>query len=416
VVSANTAPAPQAHRWRLVALLSVSVFINYVDRGTLSVAAPVLARELSLPPAQLGLLFSAFFWTYALGQIPAGWLVDRFSVYRIYAGAYLLWCAATLLTGLSHTLFALLSFRLLLGLGESVVYPACSQLLVRYFSERERGRANALIESGAKAGPALGNLFGGLILAYYGWRMLFVGAGVVGLSWLVPWRLWSGTSAGTPRQSGDSASGPGMLEIIRRRDVIGTSLGLFCYGYVWYFLLSWLPSYLVIERHLNITAMAFFSAVPFFASGLSALICGWASDRLIASGHSVTRVRKAFVVGGLLLCMLVLPAAMVQNVSLAMALLTAACCAMGLFSSNVWAITQTLAGPQAAGKWSGLQNAVGNLGGVASPLVTGIIVARTHSFFPAFVCAAIALLVGAGAYFLVVGEIAPLTWNPHDEG
>src|SRR5207248_1814398 len=123
----------------------------------------------------------------------------------------------------------------------------------------------------------------------------------------------------------------------------------------------------------------------------------WASDRLIASGHSVTRVRKAFVVGGLLLCMLVLPAAMVQNVSLAMALLTAACCAMGLFSSNVWAITQTLAGPKAAGKWSGLQNAVGNLGGVASPLVTGIIVARTHSFFLAFVCAVIALLVGAGA-------------------
>src|SRR5437870_1386921 len=140
--SSSVLPAQQ-HRWRMVGLLSLSVLINYVDRGNLSVAAPVLALELSVSPAQLGLLFSAFFWTYAIGQIPAGLLADRFSVNRLYAGAYLLWCVATLLTGFAHSITTLLLLRLLLGLGESVVYPACSQLLVRTFSEHERGRANS---------------------------------------------------------------------------------------------------------------------------------------------------------------------------------------------------------------------------------------------------------------------------------
>jgi MFS family permease len=411
-VSSSVLPGQQ-HRWRLVGLLSVSVLINYVDRGNLSVAAPVLARELSVPPAQLGLLFSAFFWTYSIGQIPAGWLVDRFSVNRLYAAAYLLWCLATLLTGFAHTIAALLVLRLLLGLGESVVYPACSQLLVRNFSEQERGRANSLIDVGTKAGPALGTLVGGLVVAYWGWRMLFVAAGVAGLSWLVPWHLWAERSSEILRQS--SEAGPSMLQIIGRRDALGTSLGLFCYGYVWYFLLSWLPSYLVMERHFSIRAMAFFGALPFCASGLSALVCGWASDRLIAGGLSVTRVRKGFVVTGLLVCTLLLQAAMVRSVPFAMVLLTVACCAMGLFSSNVWAITQTLAGPTAAGKWSGIQNAAGNLGGVASPLLTGLIVSRTHSFFLAFVCAAIALVVGAAAYLFLVGEIAPLVWTRQSE-
>jgi MFS family permease len=399
----------QRHRWRLVGLLSLSVFINYVDRGNLSVAAPMLARELSASPAQLGLLFSAFFWTYALCQIPAGWLVDRFSVNRLYAAAFALWCVATLLTGIAHTIATLLIVRLLLGVGESVVYPSCSQILVRNFSEQERGRANSLIDIAAKAGPALGTLLGGLLVACCGWRALFISTGAIGLLWLVPWHLWAETGERTPRETSDP--GPSMLQILGRRDTLATSLGLFCYGYVWYFLLSWLPSYLVMERHFSMRAMALFGALPFGASAFSALVSGWVSDGLIARGASVTRVRKSFVVSGLLLCTLLLPAAMVHDTSLAMILLTAACLAIGLFSSNVWAITQTLAGPTAAGKWSGMQNAAGNLGGVISPLLTGLIVSRTHSFFLAFAFAAVALLIGAGAYLFLVGEVAPLTWR-----
>ena len=202
----------QSHRWRLVGLLALSVFINYVDRGNLSVAAPVLGRELSVSPTQLGLLFSAFFWTYALCQIPAGWLVDRFNVNRVYAAAYLIWSVATLLTAFAHTLTALLIVRLLLGLGESVVYPACSQILVRNFSEQERGRANSLIDVGAKAGPALGTLLGGLIVASCGWRALFLAAGVIGLLWLGPWYLWAESGERGPRET--TEPGPTLLQIL----------------------------------------------------------------------------------------------------------------------------------------------------------------------------------------------------------
>ena len=399
----------QSQRWRLVALLSLSVFINYVDRGNLSVAAPVLGRELTLSPAELGLLFSAFFWTYSFCQIPAGWLVDRFNVNRLYAAAYTLWSVVTLLTGFTHTISALLIVRLFLGLGGSVAYPACSQILVLNFSEHERGRANSLIDVGAKAGPALGTLLGGLVVAYWGWRVLFIAAGAIGLLWLVPWYLWAGTGERVPRES--SPPSPSFFHVLGRRDTFGTSLGMFCYGYAWYFLLSWLPYYLVVERHFSVRAMALFGALPFCGSALSALVSGWASDRLIARGASVTRVRKSFVVGGLLLCTLLLPAAMVRDTSFALVLLTVASLAVGLFSSNVWAITQTLAGRAAAGKWTGVQNAAGNLGGVVSPLMTGLIVSRTHSFFLAFACAAVALLIAAGAYLFLVGEVAPLSWQ-----
>jgi MFS family permease len=403
---------PQSHRWRLVALLSLSVFINYVDRGNLSVAAPVLGREMALSPSQLGLLFSAFFWTYSFCQIPAGWLVDRFGVNRLYAAAFTVWSVATLLTGFAHTIAALLTLRLLLGLGESVAYPACSQLLVRNFSEQERGRANSLIDVGAKAGPALGTLLGGLVVAYWGWRVLFIAAGAVGLSWLVPWSVWAGTDERTPEESRTAT--PSLFQLLGRRDTLGTSLGMFCYGYAWYFLLSWLPYYLVVERHFSVRAMALYGALPFCGSALSALVSGWASDRWIAHGANVTRVRKGFIITGLLLCTLVLPAAMVRDTSFALVLLTMASLAIGLFSSNVWATTQTLAGRAAAGKWSGVQNAAGNLGGAVSPLLTGLIVSRTHSFFLAFACAAVALLMAAGAYLFLVGEIAPLTWRQSD--
>jgi ACS family D-galactonate transporter-like MFS transporter len=409
MVSSSFESPLQNRRWRLVALLSLSVFINYVDRGNLSVAAPVLTRELSLSPAQLGLLFSAFFWTYSLCQIPAGWLADRVNLKLLYAAAYTLWSVVTLVTGFTHSISALLIVRLFLGLGESVAYPACSQILVSNFSEHERGRANSLIEVGAKSGPALGTLLGGLVVAYWGWRVLFVAAGAIGLLWLVPWYFCAETGERVPRES--SLPSPSFFHVLGRRDTFGTSLGMFCYGYAWYFLLSWLPYYLVVERHLSVRAMAVVGALPFCGSALSVLVCGWASDRLIARGASVTRVRKSFVVGGLLLCTLMLPAAMVRDTSFALVLLAVVSLAAGLFSSNVWAITQTLAGRAAAGKWTGIQNATGNLGGVVSPLMTGLIVSRTHSFFLAFACAAAALVIGAGAYLFLVGKVMPLTWQ-----
>ena len=186
---------------------------------------------------------------------------------------------------------------------------------------------------------------------------------------------------------------------------------MFSLGYVWYFLLSWLPSYLVNERGFSLSAMAVLGSIPFWAMAASSLCSGYASDQLIRRGCNPSTVRKSFLVGGLLLCGTAMaPAALVRDAQLSVALLTAACVALGLFTSNVWAVTQTLAGPLAAGKWTGIQNAIGNLGGVVSPLLTGWIVSVTGSFLLAFLAATAVMLLGSISYLVLVGEIRPLSW------
>jgi nitrate/nitrite transporter NarK len=187
---------------------------------------------------------------------------------------------------------------------------------------------------------------------------------------------------------------------------------MFSLGYVWYFLLSWLPSYLVAERGFSMVSMAVLGSLPFFAMAGSSVLAGWLSDRLIAGGAPVTRVRKTFVTAGLLLCCVtLLPAAAVREPNLCIVLLVVSCSALGLFTSNVWAITQTLAGPRTAGSWTGIQNAIGNLGGVISPLLTGIVVQQTGSYYFAFAAASAMLIVGAASYLCLVGPITPLKWT-----
>src|SRR5437867_4980391 len=238
-----------------------------------------------------------------------------------------------------------------------------------------------------------------------------MGIGLASLLWLLPW-LYS--MPGDPAQASEHrAPGPDMMQILARRETWGTSLGMFALGYVWIFLLTWLPSYLVNERNYSMDRMAVLGSLPFWGMAIASLIGGWASDRWIATGRTPTRVRKAFVAVGLLSCaLLMLPAALVANQSLSMGFLVASCVSLGIFTSNVWAITQTLAGVDAAGKWTGIQNFVGNMGGVISPVIAGWIVEQTRSFFLAFAVAAFVLVLGAACYLLLVPKIEPIVWAP----
>ena len=396
--------------WWLLGLLTFSCCINYIDRGNLSIAAPQLLKELSLNPAKLGLLLSAFFWTYAAFQVVGGWLVDRFDVYRVYGVGFLLWSAATALTGFAGGFATLFALRLALGTSESIAYPAYSRIIAGDFPERHRGFANALVDAGTKTGPALGTLVGGLIVAHYGWRALFLILGFGAMLWLPFWFL------SVPRQHKRVVEkrvkgGPGFLEILRLRCAWGTFLGLFCCNYTWYFLLTWLPSYLVMERHYSMSRMAIFGSLPFWGIAASSVSGGWASDRLIERGMTPTRVRRGFAIGGQLMCTLMLPATLISNQVLSMALFIFACLSFGLYTSNLWAITQTLSGREAAGRWTGIQNGLGNLAGVTAPTITGVIVARTNSFFWAFVAVTIVLVVGACSYWLLIDEVAPVRWT-----
>jgi MFS family permease len=394
----------------VLGLLVLSALINFIDRGNLSVAAPVLGPEFKLTPVQLGVLFSAFFWTYSLCQIVTGLLADRYKASVLYGFGFLLWSAATLATGFAKGFGTLLAFRLLLGIGESTAFPAYSSLLANLLPENKRGFANALIDAAGKSGPALGTFAGGFVIAAWGWRSLFLILGVLSLLWLPPWFRYA------PQQdkvatADERRDAPRLIEILAKRSAWATFIGLFGFNYGYFFLLSWLPSYLVTERHFSMRAMGVLAALPFAATAVSSTFFGWLSDRLISRGRSINDVRKSFVVSGLLLCALPLVMSAVVRNSLSIVLLVTAFTCIGLYSSNVWAITQTLAGPNAAGRWTGLQNAIANLGSLVAPIVTGFIVKQTGSFFLAFVVASVCMLISGAMYLFVVGPIAPIIWN-----
>ncbi|MDE3164795.1 MAG: MFS transporter [Acidobacteriota bacterium] len=390
-----------AAQWRILALLVACSFICLVDRTNLSVGATSIQGDLRLSDYQLGLLLSAFFVTYASFQLlsVAGWLAERFPVGWVLGTGFLVWSLATALSGAATGFAGIFALRLLLGAGESVAYPAYARILVNHFPEERRGLANALIDAATKAGPSLGTLLGGLFLMRYGWRPFFIVLGCAGAAWLIPWFRWMprGASLAAPRD----VPAPGVADILRQRAAWAAALGQFCANYFWYFLITWLPGYLEKERHFPKDKMAYFGSAAFFLIGVVSVSSGWLADAWIRRGGTPTVVRKTFAGAGLALSTIIVPVALARDERAAMALLWAACVAFGIYTPTIFAMTQTLAGPLAAGKWTGLQNGFANLAGVLAPVVTGWIVQTTGRFYLAFVVAGAVAL--AGAVFLTLG-------------
>jgi len=396
-------------QWVFLSLLVISICINYIDRGSLSVADRYLQNEFALDPERRGLIYSAFFWTYAGFQILAGWLVDRFNVNRVLSVGFLIWSTAMLFTGMASGFAMLFALRLVLGMGESVAYPSYSKILAGNFQEQQRGLANAAIDAGCKIGPAIGILAGGLLMGRYGWRIFFYITGGLSLLWLVPWFIWAPKDQALVREQIGKV--PSLAEICSKRSAWGTFLGLFCGNYVWYFILTWLPSYFRDELHYTQQQMAIFGSIPLFVVAASTLSFGLLSDRWIASGASPSLVRKTFTGLGLSLSTVMLLAAIVRDPVVSLVLLSCACFTYGIYSSNLWAITQTLAGPWAAGRWTGAQNFVGNLSGIAAPWLTGWIVQRTGQFYWAFVVTTMFLVLGTICFTLIIRRVEPETWR-----
>jgi MFS transporter, ACS family, D-galactonate transporter len=399
---------------RVLALLAISVFINYVDRGNLSTAAPLLKDELGLSASQLGILLSSFFWTYASFQLVSGWLVDRFEVGWVMAAGFFIWSTATAVTGVVHGFAILLLVRLVLGIGESVAYPSYSKILARYFPEEHRGFANSVIVAGNTCGPGFGMFLGGMLMARYGWRSFFVVLGLGSLLWLLPWYRWmpgSQTSDTAPLMPTFPESCPGIMEILEQQSAWGTCAGLFCTNYLSYFLITWLPFYLVRERHFSMDQMARIAGVSYLSAAVTATLCGWLSDRWIAAGATPTQVRKIFTGVGMTCAAIFLVGCVVTGSALSIVMLVMATASFGACSSNMWAITQTLAGPQAAGRWTGFQNCFGNLAGVIAPALTGFIVDHTGEFFWPFVITAAVAGLGALSWVFIVGPVKPVEWG-----
>ncbi len=396
--------------WALLVLLILSIFINYIDRGNLSIAAPVLQKDLAISPIQVGSLLSAFFWTYSLLQLLgiSGWLADAFPVGVVLACGFFIWSISTVATGFLSGFGSIYAARLLLGAGESVAYPCYSRIFASDLPQQHRGRANAVLDAASKLGPAAGAFLGGILLVRLGWRMFFVALGIAGVFWLIPWLKWMPRHYARPNPAQRL---PDVSRLLLVRSAWGTFGGHFCGNYFWFFLLTWLPIYLVKERNFSIERMAEINSLAFVAVAAGTLTAGWISDRYIVRGVSPTRVRKAVVVSGLTCSSIIVPVAFVESATISVVLLFTACIAFGAYTSNHWAITQTLAGPLMAGRWTSLQNGIGNISGIVAPLVAGFAVQVSGSSKIAFVVSACIVLAGALLWGIVVGPVEEVDWN-----
>ena len=395
----------------LLILLVVSIFINYIDRSNLSIAAPLIQKEMRFSESEMGLLFSAFFWTYSSFQLVgiAGWLSDRFSVGWVFTASFVVWAGATLATALLSGFTALFAMRLLLGAGESLAYPCYCRILASEVPQHQRGRANAFLDAASKLGPGAGTFVGGLLMVRFGWRIFFLLLGISSLVWLVPWLRNMPRTPGV--RSASILPFSFFREMLKKRTAIGTLCGHFLANYFWFFLLIWLPSYLVKERGFSLTRMATVGSAAYCAVAGATLCAGWISDWLISNGVSVTKVRKSVVVLGLLGSAAALPVGFVHDERYSLTFLFISCMAFGTYTSNHWAITQTVAGPVMAGRWTSVQNGIGNYSGIFASWCTGQIVQHTGSFRMAFALAGIVVLLAAVMWGWVVGPVREVAWS-----
>ena len=384
-----TIAATQRTGAALVVLLGAAVFLNYVDRGAIAIAAPVMKGELGLTPETYGLAVSAFFWVYAPVQLFAGWMCDRFSVYKLMAAGIMLWAASTLLMGFVGGFLSLLVLRIMLGVGESIAFPGSSKIIARHVPVEQRGVANSALAMGIAFGPAVGTLAGGLIVASWGWRVMFVVFGLATLIWLFPWRQLVRALA-VPVDAAAERRVPFAL-LIRKWPLWSMSI-VHCLGnYCFYFLLAWLPLYLVTSRGFTITEMTFLATLGYTVQGVCAFAYGHFSDWWTRSGRSEAACRRWMMVASqFLAAFAILGLAFADTAVEIGILLCLAGAASASLSMNLYAIAQMFAGPRAAGTWIGFQNALGNLSGIFGPIITGILVQRSGYASAFYLTAAVA--------------------------
>jgi MFS family permease len=411
-------------------LLGSGILVNYFDRITLSVAAPKLQQEFGLDAAQIGLIFSVFFWSYALSQIPVGVVLDRFGVMPIGRIGAALWSAATALTALAGGTGGIIIARLLLGIAEAPAFPANAKATGYWFPRSERGLATAIFDSAAKFSNVIGAPLIGLAVVNFGWHGAFWSMAILNFGYFVAFYLVYRDPSADPRLSaseheyiksgggaaeGTAASGIGAMlgYLLSTRKIWGLTIGFAAYGYSFALFLTWLPGYLVRELHMSILGSAEYTAVPWLVATVTDLVIGgWLIDHLIRRGNDETRVRKTVLVSGMLLGLAVFGAASTRNPALAIVWISIALAGLAAAAPVGWSIPSLIAPKGGAATVGGIMNFVNNLMGAVAPIVTGFIVGVTGSFAGAFLVAGVALLVGIFAYVVLLGRIEPISDLP----
>jgi ACS family D-galactonate transporter-like MFS transporter len=376
--------------------------IAYMDRVNLTSAMPEIAKNLELDDEQRGMALSAFFWTYTLGQIPAGMLVDRFGVRMLYTLGIVLWSLASASTVLITGLSALIATRLVVGLGESVVTSSSLRYIRAHFAEKERGFAVGVYMTGTKIGPAIGLPLAGYLVATQGWQAMFLIMGLGSLLWLGPWLTWVRGSDPAAQTTVGTAAGAESISLgkaLQSRVMWGIILGTYCYMYFVYYCMTWMPQYFQKTHGMSIEKSNWFGGVSFGGMALVAAIAGWAADRLISRGAEPVFVRRAFTVAGFVMAAMQTLSVFTDSKELMIGLTVASLCGLGLATANYWALTTTLmpgAVPVA------IQNTAANLAGIVAPWLTGWMIKQTGSFNAPISAVGIWLVLGIFAYSVLV--------------
>lgn len=413
-------------RWRIAGLIGIGVLINYFDRISISVAGPQLERSFHLTPVDLGVLFSAFFWSYALLQIPVGLVLDRFGVTRIGRWSAFLWSAAQALTAFAGGFTGIFLARLLLGIAEAPSFPASSKATGYWFPRAERALSTSLYDVGAKFSNVIGVPLVALAVVVLGWRWGFgVVAALSFVYFLVFYWMYRDPSqhprltreereylaAGGAQPEGQSPeSTAGILRyLLATRKVWGLVIGFGAYGYSFNLFLTWLPDYLVRTMHRSILTSAGFAAIPWAcASVADLLVGGWLIDFLVRRGGDETRVRKAVLVIGMCTGLAVLGATATARPGVALIWISIALAGLSAAAPVAWSLPSLIAPKGGVGAVGGLMNFSNNMMGVVAPIVTGFIVGRTHSFIGVFLVAGLVLLAGVASFVLLLGRIEAL--------
>lgn len=417
-------------RYGVLALIALGTMVNYLDRTLLSVAAPSMTKELGIDAATMGLVFSAFSWTYALAQLPGGVFLDRFGVRLTYFLSVGFWSIFTVLQGFAGGLVSLLGFRLGLGAAEAPCFPANSRILVTWFPQRERARANSVYSVGMYFGIAFLSPVLFWITANWGWRSLFMIVGAIGIvfaaGWFAVYRdpadskrvnqaeldlIADGGGGAVSERTPFSWTDVGWL--LRQRQIIGASIGQFATNATLVFFLTWFPTYLATERHMNWLKVGVYAVLPFIAASVGVLVGGQLSDFLVKRSGSATFGRKLPIVGGLLMSSTIVLAAFLKSDQLVIAVMSIAFFGQGM-SNLGWTLISDVAPKNLVGITAGLFNFCTNLAGIVTPIVIGFVIAATGSFFGGLAFIGLMALLGAFSYTFVVGEVRRLVQPDHD--
>ncbi|MCW2292455.1 D-galactonate transporter [Pseudomonas sp. BIGb0408] len=414
---------PTRRRWFMLSLLLIATIINYVDRVNISIAAPFMAEDLGLDKIQMGLIFSAFAWTYALALVPAGFVADRFGSRLTYGVSLIGWSAVTVCQGLVSSFGALFGLRLAVGAMEAPAFPANSRAVTVWFPARERGVASSIYVCGQYLGTAL---FTGALLwlaTTYDWRHIFYTTGAAGILfgviWLYLYRdpmnckkvskeelkyIEEGGALAKSSQQRTKFNWRQVAELFRYRQVWAICIGKFASTSALYFFLTWFPTYLIEERHLTIIKVGIFAVMPFIGATIGILLAGIVSDTLIRRGYSLSFARKLPLVVGSMLGMSIVLVNFTDSNVLCIAILTLAFFAQGIASSS-WAAVSEVAPKELIGLTGGVTSLAANIGGIVTPIVIGAIVQSTGSFAMAFWFIGGVALMGTLSYSLLLGRL-----------